>query len=695
MFDEYFTPPPNAVTSIQEVAAPRAVVLADSLVLTSIDQDAPSSKSTSQGSSSNVRQIDTPFEHLGRWTKDNPIANVIVNPSRSVSIRKQLQTDTMWCYFDAFMTSCPYKVLLIKLKWIYKVKTDEFGGVLKNKARLVAQGFRQEEVINFEESFARVARIEAILILDTPMVEKSKLDEDLQGTPIDATLYHDADHAGCQDTRRGTSRSTQFLSDKLLTDYGFQFNKIPLYYDNKSAIALYYNNVQHSRAKHIDVRYHFIKEQVENGIMELYFFRTEYQLADIFTKPLPRERFNFLIKNLVSVHRSSIRFTINKKKVSLDVDIFRDILQFCPKIPGQVFEDLPLEQDILSFIRDLRHTRDITYLTDVNVDYLHQLWRAFSTVINKCLSGKETGMDKIRLSRAQILWGMFHKKNIDYVYLLWEDLLFQIKYKVAKNTNKVSYPRFTKIIIDYFMSKDPSISRRNKMFWHTARDDTLFTSMRCISRHEDTQVYGTILPTELTNQAMLESKAYQTYYAFASGEKAPKPKYIRKKADSDTYPKNKPVQATKGTRLKSKAKVAKPAKKKQPAKKTKAKGLDVLSKVALTKVEQIKLATKRSKKDFHQQQKTSGTDEGTGTIPGVPNVPPYESKSDKESWGDSEDEDNNDDDGDNDDDSDSDDHDDDKEEYDDEFYKEEEEEENINDEENIDDEETMYDGRCW
>ncbi|GKA29146.1 hypothetical protein Tco_0715391 [Tanacetum coccineum] len=95
---------------------------------------------------------------------------------------------------------------------------------------------------------------------------------------------------------------------------------------------------------------------------------------------------------------------------------------FCPKIPGQVFEDLPLEQDILSFIRDLRHTGDITYLIDVNVDYLHQPWRAFATVINKCLSGKETRMDKIRLSRAQILWGMFHIKNIDYVYLLWEDL---------------------------------------------------------------------------------------------------------------------------------------------------------------------------------------------------------------------------------------------------------------------------------
>nr|GFB37080.1 copia protein [Tanacetum cinerariifolium] len=122
--------------------------------------------------------------------------------------------------------------------------------------------------------------------------------------------YADADHAGCQDTRRSASGSAQFLGDKLvswsskkqkstaISKYDFQFNKIPLYCNNKSAIALCCNNVQHLRAKHIDVRNHFIKEQVENGIMELYFVRTEYQLADIFTKPLPRERFNFLIEKL-------------------------------------------------------------------------------------------------------------------------------------------------------------------------------------------------------------------------------------------------------------------------------------------------------------------------------------------------------------------------------------------------------------
>ncbi|GKD68264.1 retrovirus-related pol polyprotein from transposon TNT 1-94 [Tanacetum coccineum] len=243
--------------------------------------------------------------------------------------------------------------MLIKLKWIFKVKKGEFGGVLKNKARLVAQGFKQEEGIDFEESFVPVARIEAIRIFvanagnknmtiyqmdvktaflkgelkEEVYVSQSEgfVDQDnpSHDTGMSLTAYSDADHAGCQDTRRSTSGSAQFLGDKLvrwsfkkqkstaisstkaeyialsgccaqilwmrsqLTDYGFTFNKIPLYYDNKSAIALCCNNFQHSRAKHIDVRYHFIKEQVENGIVELYFVRTKYQLADIFTKPLP------------------------------------------------------------------------------------------------------------------------------------------------------------------------------------------------------------------------------------------------------------------------------------------------------------------------------------------------------------------------------------------------------------------------
>nr|GEV42591.1 retrovirus-related Pol polyprotein from transposon TNT 1-94 [Tanacetum cinerariifolium] len=83
-----------------------------------------------------------------------------------------------------------------------------------------------------------------------------------------------------------------------LTDYGFAFNKIPLYCDNRSAIDRCCNNVQHSWSKHIDIRHHFIREQVKKGVVELYFVTTDYQLADIFTKALPRERFEFLLLRL-------------------------------------------------------------------------------------------------------------------------------------------------------------------------------------------------------------------------------------------------------------------------------------------------------------------------------------------------------------------------------------------------------------
>ncbi|GJU82115.1 retrovirus-related pol polyprotein from transposon TNT 1-94 [Tanacetum coccineum] len=150
---------------------------------------------------------------------------------------------------------------------------------------------------------------------------------------FELTAFSDADHAGCLDTRKSTSGGIQFLGDKLvswmskkqnctvssaeaeyvalsascaqvmwmrtqLQDYGFNYNKIPLYCDSQSAIAISCNPVQHSRTKHIHTRYHFIKEQVENGIIELYFVRTEYQLADMFTKALPEDRFKYLVRRI-------------------------------------------------------------------------------------------------------------------------------------------------------------------------------------------------------------------------------------------------------------------------------------------------------------------------------------------------------------------------------------------------------------
>ncbi|GJV13528.1 hypothetical protein Tco_1355069 [Tanacetum coccineum] len=268
---------------------------------------------------------------------------------------------------------------------------------------------------------------------------------------------------------------------------------------------------------------------------------------------------------------------------------------------------------------------------------------------------------------------MYHNKTVDYVYLLWEDLVYQVENKNSKKNNDMYYPRFTKVIVDYFMAKDQAIPRRNKMFWHYATDDFMFTKIRVISKHQDIQVYDAILPQHLTNQAMLESEAYMTYHAYATGEKTPKPKSIKKKVDSKSSPKTKLTQASKGKRIKTIAKGDKPAKKKQSV--TKSKGLTVLSEVALTEAEQIKLATKRSLIQTHSSHASgSGADEGTGSIPGVPDVPTYESDDEQISWKSSEEDDDdevnvsedNDDDTDNDDDVDKDDEDDDADNQDDE-----------------------------
>ncbi|GJS92202.1 TRAF-type zinc finger domain-containing protein 1-like protein [Tanacetum coccineum] len=104
-----------------------------------------------------------------------------------------------------------------------------------------------------------------------------------------------------------------------------------------------------------------------------------------------------------TVHHHSIRFKMNNKKHIVNLEYFREMLQICPKLPNQQFEELPFEEAILTFLRDLGHSGEIKMITDVNVNKLHQPWRSFAAVINKCLSGKSTGYDSLRLSQAQIL----------------------------------------------------------------------------------------------------------------------------------------------------------------------------------------------------------------------------------------------------------------------------------------------------
>nr|GEU82908.1 hypothetical protein [Tanacetum cinerariifolium] len=347
----------------------------------------------------------------------NPFEQVIGEPSRTVLTINQLKTDGDMCIYaltvsimepktikevftdPAWIESMqeelhqfirldvwelipsPDGIKPLTLKWLFKNKHDEENVVIRNKTRLVVKGYRQEDGIDFEESFTLIARMEAIRIflayaahkgftvyqmdvktaflhgslkedvyvcqfegfidvdypshvyklkkalyglkrfdddilvkyglitcdiVGTPMDIKDKLDLNQIRTSVDATKYRsiigalmyltssrpdivqatcdsgfeltgfsDADYTGCKDTFKSTSGGAQFLGEKLLTDYGYHFDKIPIYCDSKSAIVISCNPVQHPRMKHIAVRYYFIKEYVEKGTIELYFVKTD------------------------------------------------------------------------------------------------------------------------------------------------------------------------------------------------------------------------------------------------------------------------------------------------------------------------------------------------------------------------------------------------------------------------------------
>ncbi|GKB36161.1 hypothetical protein Tco_0881103 [Tanacetum coccineum] len=165
-------------------------------------------------------------------------------------------------------------------------------------------------------------------------------------------------------------------------------------------------------------------------------------------------------------------FKLDKKKCRVDTEVFREILHICPRILNQDFIAPPSEEELVTFIQELGYS-------------------------GKCISGKTIGLDRLKESRAQILWGMYNKKNVDYVALLCKDFMYQADNREISSARKehMPYPRFTKVIISHFISKDKTISMRNRINLHTIRDDSLLD--------------------------IKDSKAYKTYYDFAIGKVPP------------------------------------------------------------------------------------------------------------------------------------------------------------------------------
>ncbi|GJS05177.1 hypothetical protein Tco_0321685 [Tanacetum coccineum] len=227
------------------------------------------------------------------------------------------------------------------------------------------------------------------------------------------------------------------------------------------------------------------------------------------------------------------------------------------------------------------------------------------------------------------------------------DFMYQADNRDISSARKehMPYLRFTKVIINHFISKDKTISMRNRINLHTIRDDSLLGTLKFVSKTQDYQQYGALIPDDMINQDIKDSNAYKTYYDFATGKVPPRKAGKYKKVTSppiklSLVKEAKPVK--KGKRVKRHAKKSATAptvgvilRGKVPAKGDRSKGIEILSDVALSEAGDG--THLESGVPDEKQRKTSGTDKGTGTKLRVPNVPTYDFESENESWGDNED----------------------------------------------------------
>nr|GEY21966.1 retrovirus-related Pol polyprotein from transposon TNT 1-94 [Tanacetum cinerariifolium] len=267
------------------------------------------------------------FEY--QWTKYHPLEQVRGNPSRPVQTRRQLATDPKMYGF--VNPGHPEKVYRLR-KSLYRLKQALTAWYDELSKFLISKGFTKG--LQIQQSLRGIFINQAKYTLEilhkygmdkgqsigTPIATKPKLDADLSGNLVDQTDYRskigslmyltssrlDIVQTNCTAMSSAEAEYVALSAScaqvmwirTQLQDYGFNYNKIPLYCDSQSAISISCNSVQHSHTKHIHTRYHFIKEQVENGITELYFVRTEYQLADMFTKVIPEDRFKYLVRRI-------------------------------------------------------------------------------------------------------------------------------------------------------------------------------------------------------------------------------------------------------------------------------------------------------------------------------------------------------------------------------------------------------------
>nr|GEY45970.1 hypothetical protein [Tanacetum cinerariifolium] len=340
---------PEAIAPIAEVIPPGYVDSTGSPSSTTVEQDAPSTSNspTPTETQSSVIPQDVEDDNL-----DMEVAHMGNDPL-FVSTWLQLYEQALFCYYDAFLTSVEpktYKEVLTQSCWIEAMQEElnEFER-LENKARLVARGYRQEEGIDFEESFPPVARLEAIRI-----------------------FWHMPHTRICQPD-------------------GFVDSDNPNHvYKLKKAL---YGLKQAPRARTMATTIEqqvALDEALVPSVQRSPFFKAFLVMTDV--PEIYMQEFWATAK----VHQHSIGFKMDTRKHIVDLEAFREMLHISPRVSGQSFAELPFEEEILEFLRFLGYSAQIKTLTEVNVNKLFQPWRSFAAVIYKCLTGKSSGINSLR-----------------------------------------------------------------------------------------------------------------------------------------------------------------------------------------------------------------------------------------------------------------------------------------------------------
>nr|GEU83058.1 uncharacterized mitochondrial protein AtMg00810-like [Tanacetum cinerariifolium] len=324
--------------------------------------------------------------------------------------------------------------------------------------------------------------------VDTPMVDQLKRDEDPLGIPVDQTQF------------RSMVGSLMYLTTSR-PDLVFVVCMCArgIWYPKDTAMALTaYTDADHARCQdtrrtlqvqHIDIRHHFIREQVKKGMVKLYFVTTDYQLADIFTKTLPREQFEFLLLRLglkntiadVNVNAPADQaptmappthtmadVNVNapadqaptmappthEQWFDLTKDTLRYALQITPIDKNNTFSSPPTPDTLINFVNNLGYPKVVRNLSNVVTNDMFQLWRALITIINLCLTGKTSGFERPRALVLQILWGVVNQAHIDYTERIWEEFTQSVhtfiedKKNLARHTH--GKKKATLIVISIF-----------------------------------------------------------------------------------------------------------------------------------------------------------------------------------------------------------------------------------------------------